>query len=65
MLENKFTCEDCGWYEFIDSGYGYCRALPPKTTPQPKNKPWTVEYQVVPWTMRVCSFFKYHPKERI
>ena len=37
-------CEKCNWYVAIDSGYGYCIALP--TT-----------YQV-PWCKDICSLFK-------
>ena len=37
-------CEKCVFYYWVDSGYGYCRALP--------------EFIVVAWCRDVCSLFK-------
>ena len=41
------TCEQCKWYWVIDSGYGYCRALPKHTS--------------VAWCKDVCSLYKERP----
>jgi hypothetical protein len=38
------SCEDCKWYLEIDSGYGYCKALPIPV--------------VVGWCKDICSLFK-------
>lgn len=38
------SCESCRYYWFIDSGYGYCKALP-----QPS---------IVAWCKDICSLFK-------
>ena len=38
-------CDICTWYSMIDSGYGYCRALP-----QPI---------VVAWCKDICSYFSF------
>ena len=37
-------CEMCGFYRIIDSGYGYCIALPTVVT--------------VPWCRITCSLFE-------
>jgi len=37
-------CEMCAFYWWIDSGYGYCRALP--------------KHIAVPWCRDICSLFK-------
>lgn len=37
-------CEDCFWYKFVDSGYGFCKALP--------------EPIIVGWCRDTCSLFK-------
>ena len=37
-------CGDCDWYRFLDSGYGYCIAMP--------------KVAVVPWCKITCSLFK-------
>jgi len=37
------NCFSCRYYFMIDSGYGYCRALPEPT--------------VVAWCKDICSFF--------
>jgi len=42
--EPHHGCEDCIWYRFIDSGYGYCIAVPGVVG--------------VPWCRIVCSLFK-------
>ena len=36
-------CELCKWYWMIDSGYGYCKALP--------------QHTVVAWCRDTCSLF--------
>jgi len=40
----KVKCEDCDWFKRIDSGYGFCKALP---EPIP-----------VGWCRDICSLFK-------
>ncbi len=42
--KKETTCSACKYYYFIDSGYGYCRALP---------KPI-----MVAWCRFTCSLFK-------
>ena len=37
-------CKNCYWYWFVDSGYGYCKALP--------------EVSMVPWCKDGCSLYK-------
>ena len=37
-------CDKCDFYWWVDSGFGYCRALP--------------EFVVVAWCRDVCSFYK-------
>lgn len=37
-------CEKCKFYFWLDSGYGYCRALP--------------EFVVVAWCRDICSLYK-------
>jgi len=37
-------CEKCQWYYRLDSGYGYCKALP--------------EPVIVAWCKDVCSLYK-------
>ncbi len=37
-------CEKCKWYFWVDSGYGYCKALP--------------EHIRVGWCRDICSLFK-------
>ena len=39
------VCMKCHYYFFVDSGYGYCRALP--------------EHILVAWCRDVCSLFKF------
>jgi len=59
MYKDKNICEDCKWYGMIDSGYGYCLRFPPKDVIKsrfPRLK-IDIEYQIVPWTMRVCGEF--------
>lgn len=42
--ENKsHSCMKCKWYWFIDSGYGYCKALP--------------EHMAIAWCRDVCSLY--------
>lgn len=41
-------CEKCSFYYCVDSGYGYCRALP--------------QFIVVAWCRDACSLFKEEPK---
>lgn len=36
-------CQRCKWYSWIDSGYGYCKALP--------------EHIIVAWCRDICSLF--------
>ena len=40
----KICCEKCKWYFAVDSGYGYCTALP--------------EHHIIPWCKDPCSLFK-------
>jgi len=42
-IKSKY-CSKCWWYWAIDSGYGYCKALP--------------EYTIVAWCRDICSLFK-------
>ena len=37
------TCENCGFYSFIDSGFGVCKALP--------------VFEVVAWCGDICGLF--------
>lgn len=59
-------CEQCRFYKFIDSGYGYCIGVPP--TVQPKRRTiwqWVRGiypeyglydfYQVVAWCTPACG----------
>lgn len=48
--KTKF-CLKCKWYYFIDTGYGYCKALP--------------EHIVVAWCRDICSLFKFKEKEDV
>jgi len=43
-------CQKCQFYWFIDSGYGYCRALP--------------EFVLVGWCRDVCSLYEEVEDER-
>jgi len=43
-LNKTESCEQCLWYNFIDSGYGYCKALP--------------TFVQVAWCRDICSLFK-------
>jgi len=45
-IKNKY-CKKCVFYWWLDSGYGYCKALP--------------EHIVVAWCRDICSLFK--PRE--
>ena len=47
-LRKKPTCEECKYYYMVDSGYGYCRALP--------------EHICVAWCRDVCSLFLFPKK---
>jgi len=38
------SCQECKWYWMVDSGGGYCKALP--------------EHTEVAWCRDVCSLFK-------
>lgn len=40
-------CSKCAFYWWLDSGYGYCKALP--------------EHTLVGWCRDIC--YLYHPKE--
>ena len=40
----RYTCLDCSYYKMIDSGYGYCTAMP--------------KVVVVPWCRIICSLFQ-------
>lgn len=40
---SRIRCSNCRYYHAIDSGYGYCRAMP--------------EFVVVAWCRVVCSLF--------
>ncbi len=40
----KQKCEDCNWYKFVDSGFGFCKALP--------------EPVIVAWCRDICSLFE-------
>lgn len=44
--DKELICEKCKHYRMIDSGYGYCIALPAVTT--------------VPWCRITCSLFRLH-----
>ncbi len=51
-------CEQCEYYIFIDSGYGYCRRFPPKVE---KEKWWSnqlrINYQLTEWCRKSCGEF--------
>ena len=42
-IDKRVCCEKCKWYWCIDSGYGYCRAMP--------------EHIVVAWCRDICSLY--------
>jgi len=42
-IDKVKCCEQCIWYWSLDSGYGYCRALP--------------SHFIIPWCKDICSFF--------
>ena len=47
---NKATsngCDACQYYRFIDSGYGWCRALP--------------QFTLTAWCRDICSLYKEKP----
>ena len=52
-------CEDCKFYLWVDSGYGYCRRYPPKDVNVGKwwNPKWKISYQLVEWCRRACGEF--------
>jgi len=60
IKDDQNKCENCKFYLWIDSGYGYCRRFPPIT----KNigkwwKPyWVTHYQLVEWCRRACGEFQ-------
>lgn len=41
--KKQLWCELCKWYWVLDSGYGYCRALP--------------DHIIVAWCRDICSLF--------
>ena len=41
--ERELSCGQCGKYKLIDSGYGYCRALP--------------TWVVTAWCRDICGLF--------
>ena len=68
-LEVEFTikgdeqkCEQCSFYLFINSGYGYCRKYPPKEELIREHwwshKQSRISYQVVEWCRKACGEFK-------
>ncbi|KKM83683.1 hypothetical protein LCGC14_1306950 [marine sediment metagenome] len=48
-IEKEDSCSKCPFYLFIDSGYGWCRALP--------------EPIVVAWCKDICSFYPSKARE--
>lgn len=65
MYKNKKTCEDCKYYNMIDSGYGYCRRFPPTIQRKVKGKYkiWLTyyfieDYPIIAWTNHICGEFK-------
>jgi len=55
-----FICENCKFYIWVDSGYGYCRRYPPKKIRigkwwQPRYR---TTYQLVEWCRRACGEFQ-------
>lgn len=53
------TCEDCEFYGFFDSGYGYCKRFPPQLIII-KIIPLRYEptYPLVPFCDKGCGEFK-------
>lgn len=51
--KNDYVCEECKFYKFIDSGYGYCRRYPPKFFELKKF----FEYIIVEWDRICCGEF--------
>lgn len=49
VLIKTITCENCRFYYFIDSGYGWCKALP--------------AFEEMAWCRDVCGLFK-RPKPK-
>ena len=49
-------CEQCKFYGFIDSGYGYCRRYPPIWIPKKLFKV-EIAYPEVPWCEYACGEF--------
>jgi len=63
MTLNCERCEQCQYYLFIDSGYGYCRRFPPKIENEGKwwKPKWKIHYQLVEWCRRACGEFNIKP----
>jgi len=62
----KNTCENCQYYGFFDSGYGYCRRYPPKEIIIKKNLFKTKieqNYPLVAWCQSVCGEFKHKDRK--
>lgn len=58
--DKKDKCEDCTFYLWIDSGYGYCRRFPPRVERLPGRwwRPrWKIQYQLVEWCRKACGEF--------
>jgi len=63
----KDRCENCKFYRFWDSGYGFCKRYPPKEVEKtPKHfgvfgwksiKYVAIESQLVPWN-EYCGEYK-------
>ena len=57
---DKEVCENCKYYNSIDSGYGYCRRFPPKDVWWSGifRRKFKSIYPVVAWCDKVCGEFK-------
>ena len=59
ILQIRAVCHKCKWYNFIDSGFGECRALPPTASScwGIFKRKFTYKFTVVPQCAPVCSLF--------
>ena len=62
---DRVSCEDCKFYKMIDSGYGWCIAMPPQYYKSTKTW-WFIgikegiecDYPQVEWNRLACGQFK-------
>ena len=70
----KVRCDQCSFYNMIDSGYGYCNRFPPTKEPIKIKPNWCESlgkkklefdepiessyYPVIPWDLEACGELK-------